>query len=438
MIRSLLRVCAAAVALNTLVAFAGPAHAADWPHWRGPQFNGSTDATDLPVTFSKTEGVKWTAAMPGPSASTPIVVGDYVFISSTEPSAEKLWAIALDRATGQVKWKHAVGSGYQRDGRSNYASPSAACDGERVVFFYGTGDLVAFTMDGEQLWAKNLQADYGEFSFLWTFSSSPTLYDGRLYMQILQRDEPVKGEGREGAESYVLAFDPATGKELWKVVRPSKAQSESLEAFSTPIPYEGAGRKEILIAGGDALTGHDPATGKELWRWGTWNPRRITHWRLVPSPVAGGGVVVACAPKGDPIYAVKHGAEGEGELLWKSEGERDVSSDVSTPAFHDGDLFVLNGERKAISRVDAATGKIKWTTDRLTRSLIRASPTLADGKVYFIDHIGEVFVIDASDGKVLHQTVLADDDANYIRSSVAVAGSNLFIRTDKHLYCIGK
>jgi outer membrane protein assembly factor BamB len=133
-----------------------------------------------------------------------------------------------------------------------------------------------------------------------------------LYVQVLQRDEPVHGRGKTDGpiDSYLLALDLGTGKEIWKQARPSDAKSESHEAYSTPIPFEHQGRKEILITGGDCITGHDAATGAELWRWGTWNPNKITHWRLVPSPVSGGGVVLACAPKGSPVFAFKAGAKG--------------------------------------------------------------------------------------------------------------------------------
>ena len=110
---------------------------------------------------------------------------------------------------------------------------------------------------------------------------------GLCYIQVLQRNVPVQGRGGDHNESYLLALDPKTGKELWKHIRPSDAVAESLEAFSTPMPYTHPGRAELLITGGDCISGHNPDTGEELWRWGTWNPQKIGHWRLVPSPVAG-------------------------------------------------------------------------------------------------------------------------------------------------------
>ena len=272
----------------------------NWPNWRGPSFNGASSEKGLPDHFSKTENVLWSAPMPGPAAATPIIWGKQVFISSVDQEAKTLLALCFDRSSGNLVWQQQIGSGINKDDRSNYASGSPVTDGALVYYYYGNGDLYAFDIDGHKVWSRNIQKDYGPYAFQWTFSSSPTLYDGKLYLQVLQRNVPVNGRGRTDGpnDSYLLALDPKTGRELWKHLRPANARQESLEAYSTPIPSTAGGRSEILIVGGDCLTGHDPATGAELWRWGTWNPSKITHWRMVVSPVSGGGVVLACAPKG--------------------------------------------------------------------------------------------------------------------------------------------
>src|SRR3954466_3005049 len=287
--------------------------AENWPQWRGPFFNGSTTEKNLPAKWSKTENIAWSVPMPGPAASSPIIWGDHVFISSIDSPTKTLLAMALDRKSGKVLWQEKVGEGIRRDEKSNFASPSPTTDGQKVIFFYGNGDLVAFDFAGRKLWFRNIEKDYGAFAFQWTFSSSPVLYSGKLYLQILQRDVPVHGRGRTDGpnESYLLAMDPANGKTLWKVPRPSDAVAESKEAFTTPIVYEYNGKKELIIAGGDCLTGHDLQSGKEIWRWATWNPNKIPHWRLVPSAVAGDGIILGCAPKNDPVYAVKAGGHGD-------------------------------------------------------------------------------------------------------------------------------
>ena len=418
--------------------------AGEWGNWRGPSHNGSTDEKNLPAKFSKTQNVLWSVKMDGPSAGTPVVWGDNVFVSSSNPDKEHLTANCYDLGTGALKWSHQVAKGHRQDNRSNYAAPSPVTDGQVVTFFYGNGALATYTLDGEKLWSQNIQEKHGQFAFLWTFSTSPLIHDGILYMQVLQRDTNVGSKGSDDNRSYLLALEPKTGRQLWKVYRPAKARSESLEAFSTPIPFSHNGRDEILIAGGDCLTGHDPKSGRELWRWGTWNPTRIGHWRLVPSPVAGGGVVLACAPKRAPVYAIKAGGEGDisaNGRVWNSQGSRDgVSSDVCTPLFYHGSFFVLYGEGrdKMLSRVDPKSGSIQWATDLKSRSLFRASPTGADGKIYVQNHAGVVHVIDAKSGSVLHRAELGEPGDDQTRASVAIAHGRLFIRTNSRLFCIGK
>jgi outer membrane protein assembly factor BamB len=237
-------------------------------------------------------------------------------------------------------------------------------------------------------------------------------------------------------------LDPASGKTLWRHFRPSKARAESREAFTTPIPLEYDGRVELLIAGGDALTGHDPETGKELWRWGTWNPERIPHWRLVTSPVAGGGVILACAPKRDPIYAVKAGGVGllaDDALAWVSTEQREISTDVPTPAFYDGDFFVLSDVRRCLSRVEPQTGKIKWTVETPGRTKYEASPLAADGKIYLMNFDGEVAMVNAGDGKLLKVIPMdRPEEGEKVRASIVASDGQLFIRTARTLYCVGQ
>ena len=425
------------------LSFASDGMAENWPHWRGPFANGSTTEKGLSATFSKTENVLWTAPMPGPAAATPIVWGKHVFISSVDQEKKSLIAMGLDRADGKVLWQHEVASGISRDDRSNFASGSPTTDGNLVFFFYGNGDLVAYDFAGETAWRRNIQKDYGSFAFLWTFSTSPTLFDGKLFIQVLQRDVAVNGRGRTDGpnESYLLALDPRTGRELWKQIRPADARQESFESFNTPVPFTHGARSEILCVGGDCITGHDPGTGRELWRWGTWNPSKITHWRMVVSPVAGGDVVLACAPKGSPIYALKAGANGtldDSALAWVSK-EREISSDVSTPLYYKERFYVLNSDRRSLSCVEPATGRVLWTGSLESRAKFESSPTGADDKIYMINQRGEVFVAEAgNEFKVLYSTPMGDESDSVVRSSVAVADGSLFIRTGSKLYCIGQ
>jgi len=420
------------------------AQAGNWPHWRGPYFNGSTDEKNLPSDWSRTEGIAWSVDLAGCSGATPIIWADRVFLSGVDSARDTLLAMCFDRTDGKLLWQHDVAKGIRRDRRSTYAAGSAVTDGKIAVFFYGNGELVCFELNGRRKWARNIQDDYGPFAFLWTFGSSPTMVGARVYVQVLQRDVPVAGRGLKDQknESYLLAVDPDTGKTLWRQIRPSEARAESREAFSTPIPFSFNGDQQLLISGADVLTGHDLETGKELWRWGTWNPRRITHWRLVPSPVAGEDIVLACAPKNDPIYAIRPRGTGvldDSAIVWVSRDVREVSSDVPTPAFFDGDFFVLSDLRKCLSRVEPRTGKVKWTIQTPGHAKYEASPLAADGKVYLINHAGEVAVIGAANGDVLKVIPMdTPSGGEVVRSSISAAYGQLFIRTTRQLYCVGK
>ncbi len=419
-------------------------YAGNWPHWRGPFFNGSTDEENLPTHWTTTENVVWSAPLAGAAAATPIVWEDRVFLSGIDAERDALEARCVSRADGRLLWRQDVARGIAKDYRSNFASGSPVTDGEVVVFFYGSGDVVCFDLDGNRLWARNIQQDYGEFAFLWTFSSSPTLYDGKLYIQVLQRDVPVQGRGFDDRknQSYLLALSPKTGKTFWRHVRPSDAVGESREAFSTPVPFVFEGRSELLILGGDALTGHDPASGEELWRWGQWNPRRITHWRLVPSPVAGDGVILACVPKRGPVFAIAAGQSGvldEHAVVWESDPTSKVSADVPTPAFYDGDFFIMNDIQRTLSRVDAQTGDVTWQLTMPGRGKYEASPLAADGKIYLVDFFGEVAVVDAAGGTLINKVPMDDPlDDEVVRSSVVAAHGQLLIRTTRRLYCVGR
>ena len=423
----------------------------NWPNQRGPHFNGSGgDDLKLPAKFSPTENVAWKAELHGTSNATPVIWGDYVFVNAVDHEKKEIHAICLSSSSGKVLWSHQVGKGkVHLDDRSDFSNPSPVTDGKHVAFFFGNADLFVYDMKGKEVWRRNLVPEGDKyFAFQWTFSTSPILFEGNLIMQVLQRDVPFSfagvARGKEGANnipSYLEAYDFATGKPAWKAERKGDAVAESLEAFTTPViaPTSGPGSPlQLLVAGGDALTGHDPGTGKELWRWGTWNPGKIGHWRLVPSPVAGSGVALACAPKKSPVYAVDMKT---GELLWKSE-DKEVSSDVPTPLYYNGHFYVVNGQfkDKRLSCIEPRSGKVLWTGEIGSRSKIEASPTCGDGKIYFQDHNGEVFVVAADPKKfaLLHRVQFGDLSMRSHRASLALANNRVFLRSKKTLFCLGE
>ena len=416
---------------------AAAAQAENWAQWRGPTFNGATTEKGLPQTFSKTEGLAWVTPLPGPSAATPVIWGDRVFLSSTEPDSGSLMAMCLSATDGKVLWKKRVG----RDGKmqgNNFAGPSPVTDGKRVIFLYASGDLVAFDFGGNPLWARNLIKEYGSFCVKYGYNSSPLLYQDRLYVMVLRRTKPYSGEAplAAPATSYLLAINPATGKDIWKQDRATEAVDESNESYATAIPYEGRTQPEILLVGCDYVTSHDPATGKENWRY-CYNPQHQWLWRLIPSMVAWEQTIVGITPRGKAMYAVRPGAAtgkvGKEALAWTYDGK---TSDSATPLVYEGNLYVLESDSKVMTCLDPKTGKEKWQGKLGVGSVLRASPTGADGRLWCLSEAGDVVILAAGDEfKILAKIPLGDGPAY---STIAVANQHLYIRTAHNLFCVGK
>ena len=260
-----------------------------------------------------------------------------------------------------------------------------------------------------------------------------------VYEDLTKVNESDRYEYIYPSYNLLKEFDknPKNGKTIWKQKRPSVAQKESLESFGTIIPHN----NQLLIAGGDVLTGHDPKSGKEIWRWGTWNPNHKEQWwRLVPSPVVGKGVILVCAPKKAPIFAIKTGLkgihEGSDGLSWETKAEPTLTSDVPTPLFYDGKFYILSDLKKVLSRVNPQNGKIEWSKELPGKYKWRSSPTAGDGKVYIMNHNGEVVVISSQSGEILHLAKMGGTYDDNTRSSVSIGSKELFIRTNEILYCI--
>ena len=410
--------------LAVTVLLAGPAAAADWPHWRGPQHTGASQEKGLPVKWSATENVAWATDLPGHAAASPIVVGDRIFITVPEGNVVQLWC--LDRATGKLKFKVPMGSneGHAHK-KHNMGTPSPVWDGQRLVTMTGNGVLKAFDLNGKELWSRDLQKEYGPFGLNWGYGSSPLLVDGGLYVQVLHgmnTDEP----------SYVLRIDPATGKNRWRVERKTDAIRESPDAYTTPTPVRVGGKLEIVVTGGDVVTGHDPETGAELWRARGLNPDNNPYYRIVASPVAVGDLVIA-PTRVKPMLALRAGGKGDvttSHQAWSTA----QGPDVPTPATDGTYLYVVN-DKGLVTVFEARTGRVVYGPQRLALGTYSASPIVADGKVYATSEEGVTSVFKAGPTfELLAENTLGD----YTLATPAVSGGRLFIRTSKKLHAIGK
>ena len=408
--------------LATLILLTSVTRAENWPQWRGPTLNGVSTEKNLPLRWSTDENVSWKLAMPGWSGATPIIWNDRVFLNVADGNDLYLWCV--DRNKGNLVWKRMLGSGNVKMRKQNMSSPSPVTDGKSVFVMTGTGILKGFDFDGRQLWARDIQKDYGAFGLNWGYASSPLLLDDSLYVQVLhgmKTDDP----------SYVLRIDKKNGKTQWKVERSTAAIRESPDSYTTPALLRYGKTTEIVITGGDCVTGHDPATGKELWRANGLNPDNDPFYRIVASPVIFNEIIYA-PTRVRPLLALRAGGRGDvtsSHLLWSTSNGPDVPTPVT-----DGKYFYMVNDRGIMWCLDAKTGLEIYGQQRLKPGTYSSSPVLADDKIYVTNEDGLTTVVKAGPKfEVLAENALND----YCLSSPAISNGQIFIRTAQHLYCIG-
>ena len=421
-----------------LFLISAPVKGTDWTQWRGPFFNGSTDEQQVPESWSQTENLAWVSPLPGPGSATAVISGGRVFISSMVGSSNDFVALCFDAKDGKKLWEKPVGSEPGRIRNNTMASPSPVTDGRNVFFLYGSGDLTGFDFEGNQLWSRNMADDYGTLTVSFGYSSSPLLFQNKLYIVVIRRDVPPRsGQSSSGPlDSFLLAINPQTGQTLWKQSRPSNTYAESMESYTTPIPFINRGRLEILNIGSDFVTANDPNNGKELWRC-EYQTNKVRDSRIVPSLVTGDGLIFGTRYKHHGVFAVKPPVPdnaSEPSIVWEL---NDPSPDVCTPLYYKGRLYVLNGIQGAMVCVDPKTGTQFWRGQFPGKPPWRASLTGAGDKLYCINETGDVVVLAAGDKefKIIFETKI---DEGPIQSSIAAANGRLFIRTAQNLYCIGK
>ena len=397
--------------------------AGNWPQWRGPDLNGVSQEKNLPVKWSAEENVAWKLAVPDLSGSTPIIWNNHIFLNVAEADQLALWCV--ERAKGTVVWKRPLGGGNMKMRKHNMSSPSPVTDGRTVYVMTGTGVLKGFDFAGKELWSRDIQKDYGAFGLNWGYASSPLLHEDALYVQVLHgmnTDDP----------SYVLRIDKKTGRTVWKIERPTSAIRESPDSYTTPTLLRVGKTAELVVTGGDVVTGHDPSTGKELWRAAGLNPDNNPSYRIVASPIAFDGIVYA-PTRVKPLLALRAGGRGDvskSHLVWSTNNGPDVPTPVT-----DGKYFYVVNDRGVMYCFDAKTGTELYGQQRIKPGTYSASPVLADGRLYATSEDGITTVVKAGPQfEVLSENSLGE----YTLSSPAVSDGQLFIRTSKHLYAIGK
>ena len=398
-------------------------NAENWPQWRGPGLNGVSSEKDLPFKWNTEENVVWKVPMPGLSGATPIVWRDRIFLNVAEGDNLALWCV--NKSKGEVLWKRPLGGGNVKMRKHNMSSPSPVTDGRNVYVMTGTGILKGFDFSGKELWSRDIQQDYGTFGLNWGYASSPLLFEDSLYVQVLHGM-------KTDAPSYVMRIEKKTGKTLWKVDRPTSAIRESPDSYTTPGLLRHGKTIEIVITGGDCVTGHDPATGKEIWRANGLNPENNPFYRIVASPIIFNDIIYA-PTRVKPLLALKAGGKGDvtsSHVLWSTANGPDVPTPVT-----DGKYFYIVKDNGVVFCLDAKTGAEVYGQQRLKSGIYSGSPVLADGKIYVTNEDGLTSVIAAGPKFEL----LAENALNeYTLSSPAISDGRIYIKTSGHLYAIGK
>ncbi|MFH1745873.1 MAG: PQQ-binding-like beta-propeller repeat protein, partial [Planctomycetota bacterium] len=319
-------------ALVLVCTFVGaiPVCADNWPQWRGPDGDGVSRETDLPLVWTEESGIAWKCKLPGPGNSTPAIWGDAVFVTCQLDDG-KLVLLRIDKSSGQMAWTRPVGvtsvpppsqSSHRRrrtkfHDENNMASPTPATDGQTVVAHFGNGDLAAYDFDGKQLWHRNLQQDHGSYTIWWGHANSPVICD-KLVISVCMQDSCRDLPG-EPAPSYVVAHDLLSGEQRWKTMRMTDADAERGDSYATPILHRPSGRPELVVIGGKVLDAYDPRDGRRLWHL-----PGLTGNRVIPSPVAVDGIIYANTGfyEGEALLAVKVAGLGErphDDIVWRYE-----------------------------------------------------------------------------------------------------------------------
>lgn len=411
----------------TSLALATSAVAANWPGFRNDG-SGIASEKHAPVKWSATENVRWRTELPAPGNGSPIVWGNKVFITQAED--QKRAVMCFDRTNGKLLWQKGLTYGEKEETHETnpYGSATPVTDGERVIAQFGSAGVVAYDMDGKELWERNL----GKQKHQWGYGSSPVIHGDLCILYF-----------GPGPRSFLTALDKKTGKTVWQVEAPEKHPAERFDGFagksdgiigtwSTPLLVKTPQREELVMTFANEMKGFDPKTGKELWKTDGLNPLLYT------SPMAGDGYIVGLGGFFGGSVAVKMGGNGDlsDNKVWfvKREKRHRLSSGV----IQDGHIFVSN-TIGVMECMDVATGKQTWE-ERL-KAIGASGETwgsmIAVGdKLYVVNQSGDTFVVRANPKQFeLLATNPLKDRCN---TTPAVSNGELFIRTDKWLWCISE
>ena len=403
------------------------ARGTDWAQFRGPGALGRSDAKKLPLKWSDEQNVAWKTDLPGPGASSPIVLGQRIFLtcftgfatSSREPGEMtnlKRHLLCLNLADGKIIWNTAVPAEMPEQARiredHGYASSTPVADAERIYTFFGKSGVLAFDHGGKQLW----QTKVGDKLNGWGSATSPVLYKNLILVSASIESESL------------VALDRKAGKEVWRA-------NIGNESWHAPVFVTAPdGTTEVVAAKNGRGVAFNPETGAALW-----NAKTGIPWYMCPTPVAQDGMVYVIGgrtPNG--ALAIRAGGRGDvtdSHVVWKL----NKGSNVPSPILHEGHLYFAHENLGIVYCVNAKTGEVVYE-ERLEPSpgQIYASPVVADGKIYFTGSGGRTIVIAARPkfDRLADNTL--ESNRGVFNSSPAISGNRLLLRSNRALYALGE
>lgn len=425
--------------------------AANWSSFRGNHAAGVATGQNLPDSWNGEKGanIKWKTRIQGLSHASPIVWGNLVFVTtavssqgdgtfrkglygdgdaSTDRSVHKWKLYALDKKTGKIVWERVAYEGEPREKRhikATYANHTPATDGRYVVAFFGSQGLYAYDMKGRLAWKKDLGVlDAGAYdipSYEWGTASSPIIYKDLVIVQCDTQKE-----------DFLVALDIKSGKEVWRTAR------EEFPSWGTPTIYTGKSRVELVTNASNFIRGYDPLTGRELWKLG--GSSKIT----APTPVFADDLIVVASGRRPeaPLFVIKAGATGDITLAKGETTNQNIAwsrtqrgSYMPTPLIYGEHLYVL-ANQGVFDCYELKTGKEIYR-ERIPHqgSGFSGSPVAADGKIYLPGEDGDIFVIKAG---AKFEVLATNPMGEPLMATPAIASGMMFVRTQHHVFAIGK
>lgn len=380
-----------------------------WPRLRGPDGQGKTFHTDIPLAWSATENLVWKSPINGKGNSSSVVWDDRIFITSASEDGSERYVICYDRLSGQELWTSSIGNPYKEEKlywKNTYASSTVVTDGEYVISLFGNAGLVCFDFEGNKIWQKDL----GEMKIMHGPGTTPGIY----------KDMVIVVQDQNPGESLFAAYQIKTGEKVWQKPR------EKSFCWSSPIFARVGDHDELIYNGSHYIVGYDPGTGQEIWRC------HGSTREAIPMVVIGGGLIYSVSGRNGPTIAIRPGGKGditETHIAWKTQRG---APHVPSPLYHDGRLYLVNDTGIATC-LDASTGKSIW--QKRVRGRFSMSPVLVKDKILVTNEKGKSYLLKTGD----KFEILAENDlAETTYATPAVLGGKIYFRTAENLICVGE